>query len=365
MAFVGGKSGVQSDAEAASGLLRDYVSAETDAEASRLLERLFDDYIHPWCEDAARRTLRTYGLHGANQSDEQAEVAAEVMLQMAGRLREIRTGHATVIANLRGYVVSAVYNSCFGRIRGRCPQHAQLQNRIRYLLRNDQTFAVWTSVHGESLAGLRRWVGNENHVPAPVMQRSGETLRELLSGLFGTAGAPVRLTDLIVSAAESLGIADSPQTTFGETEHAASDPAADHVMMERQSLENLWGEVIQLPPSQRLALLLNLRDGGGNGVIELIPATGIATFDQLAAALNLSSLKLAAVWADLPMDDAGIAGMLGVTRQQVINLRKSARDRLARRRKKNDSNTRPEPSSGLRTGSSMRSRIRALFQGQK
>jgi hypothetical protein len=35
----------------------------------------------------------------------------------------------------------------------------------------------------------------------------------------------------------------------------------------------------------------------------------------------------------LPLDDATIAGLLGLTRQQVINLRKSARERLARRLK--------------------------------
>jgi hypothetical protein len=33
----------------------------------------------------------------------------------------------------------------------------------------------------------------------------------------------------------------------------------------------------------------------------------------------------------LPLDDATIAGLLGATRQQVINLRKCARERLERR----------------------------------
>ena len=39
----------------------------------------------------------------------------------------------------------------------------------------------------------------------------------------------------------------------------------------------------------------------------------------------------AEVWKDLPWSDLRIAERLGITRQQVINLRKCARERLARR----------------------------------
>ena len=63
----------------------------------------------------------------------------------------------------------------------------------------------------------------------------------------------------------------------------------------------------------------------------LIVLTGIALFDDLAAVLEMSPEALAAIWNDLPLDDLRIASMLQVTRQQVINLRKSARQRLERR----------------------------------
>jgi hypothetical protein len=43
--------------------------------------------------------------------------------------------------------------------------------------------------------------------------------------------------------------------------------------------------------------------------------------------------RLASLWNDLPIEDVEIAEHLGVTRQQVINLRKVARERLARRMK--------------------------------
>jgi len=83
-----------------------------------------------------------------------------------------------------------------------------------------------------------------------------------------------------------------------------------------------------------MALLLNLRgSGSGSGsAIALLVLLGVTTFDALAAALAMTGEELAAIWGELPMDDLTIAGRLGVTRQQVINFRQSARKRLGRRR---------------------------------
>jgi hypothetical protein len=54
---------------------------------------------------------------------------------------------------------------------------------------------------------------------------------------------------------------------------------------------------------------------------------------QLADVLQISVESFAEVWNDLPLEDAKIAELLGLTRQQVINARKSGRERLARRLK--------------------------------
>ena len=98
-------------------------------------------------------------------------------------------------------------------------------------------------------------------------------------------------------------------------------------------LKRLWEEVCELPRGQRAALLLNLRDADGGGCLGLLPATGVATTRQIAAALEVTDERFAEMWQHLPLDDAAIAGLLDVTRQQVINLRKSARERLSRRLK--------------------------------
>ena len=54
---------------------------------------------------------------------------------------------------------------------------------------------------------------------------------------------------------------------------------------------------------------------------------------QLAAALEINVADFVSIWTELPLEDVRIADLLGLTRQQVINARKSGRERLARRLK--------------------------------
>ena len=93
----------------------------------------------------------------------------------------------------------------------------------------------------------------------------------------------------------------------------------------------MWDEILQLPPRQRTALLLNLRDESGGAAIALLPVIRVATMRQVAAALEMSAEELAAVWDRLPLEDAAIGEKLGASQQQVANLRKCARERLSRR----------------------------------
>jgi hypothetical protein len=93
----------------------------------------------------------------------------------------------------------------------------------------------------------------------------------------------------------------------------------------------LWQEVCQLPRRQRLALLLNFKDGRGQDLVSLLPYTRTATIEQIAEAIELPLAEFLKLWNKLPLEDVTIAELLGATRQQVINLRKCARERLERR----------------------------------
>ncbi|HEU4387306.1 MAG TPA: hypothetical protein VFV34_05880 [Blastocatellia bacterium] len=63
----------------------------------------------------------------------------------------------------------------------------------------------------------------------------------------------------------------------------------------------------------------------------LLPMLRITTIRKMAEVLEMSSEEIGALWDKLPLEDSAIALRLGATRQQVINLRKCARGRLARR----------------------------------
>jgi hypothetical protein len=108
----------------------------------------------------------------------------------------------------------------------------------------------------------------------------------------------------------------------------------------RPTLGRLWKEICELPLRQRVALLLALKDGEGLDAVSLLGNAGVATMREISEVLEMKPADLAAMWDDLPLDDAAIAERLGIARQQVINLRKSARQRLAYRMGLDSSNRR-------------------------
>jgi hypothetical protein len=159
-----------------------------------------------------------------------------------------------------------------------------------------------------------------------------------LAAIFNCLGSPVEFDELVSGLAALLQIRDQPIESTDQNEDAVGFAVAGELDTAWQTekrifLQRLWQEVGQLPLNQRAALLLNLKDAGGRGCIALFPATGIATLGQLAEILEISVEELAVLWNELPLEDARIAEMLRLTRQQVINARKSARERLTRRLK--------------------------------
>ena len=139
-----------------------------------------------------------------------------------------------------------------------------------------------------------------------------------------------------------LGVSDEAVSLSEESEVASSmesrladqAPPAGEQIDNRRYLERLWTEICELPAHQRVALLLNLRDEGGSGMLGLFPVTGVASQARIAEAIGVSADRLAELWPRLPVDDEWIAGELRVSRRQVINFRKCARERLARRMRK-------------------------------
>jgi hypothetical protein len=146
------------------------------------------------------------------------------------------------------------------------------------------------------------------------------------------AGGPVDLDDLVrVAAAAWDTSAEAGTDAATAAAEASPAPRLDAALDCRRYLARLWEEVRQLPTRQRTALLLNLRDPQGHDMLELFTVTGTASLRGLAEVLDMPADTLAALWSELPLDDARLAERMRLTRQQVANLRKCARERLARR----------------------------------
>jgi DNA-directed RNA polymerase specialized sigma24 family protein len=304
-------------------LIRAWMKAEDADKASALLEEILLRHVAPVCRSVTRR--RRYS------AQEGADIESEVALRMVGRLRAVKKGLEPPLDDARKYVLTVAFSACHALVRRRYPERARLKNRIRYLASHDPRLAIWERQDRDWVVGLR---AQEGQTPGPEGPRPAPRRGELDQVLIAICkGGPLGLDDAVTLAAEALGISDGGAVA----EHDVADRVAgvDLQLSQRNELEWLWREVTELPERQRAALLLNLRDDGGHGVIELLPATGVATIRQIAAAVGIAVEQFAALWRDLPVEDARIGELLGVTRQQVINLRKAGRFRLLRRRQRN------------------------------
>jgi RNA polymerase sigma factor (sigma-70 family) len=358
-------------------LLLPFVRAQNAAESERLLSDLIVEHAEPIVNKIVNYKIRSARRGSSNESaDTEAEdVCGEVMLQLVQRLQSFRDDHTRrPIADFNAYVAVTTYNAYDRYISRKYPQRRRLKNGLRYLLTHRNGFALWQAKDETWVGGLSRWQqetdksinaseGNGAQ-PAPASKRP-QQLRddprafaldakiksewhdpkhgyELLSALFAWTNAPVEIDLLTSIVAEWWNVTDDAveldagfeaegREESARVQIADKGAGADIETERRVYLQRLWEEIGELLPRQRAALLLNLRDEGGRGIVDLWIIVGIATPEAMAAALSMDREAFAELWKELPLEDNRIAELLGLTRQQVINLRKSARERLARR----------------------------------
>ena len=87
--------------------------------------------------------------------------------------------------------------------------------------------------------------------------------------------------------------------------------------------------------SERVSVILQGEDLKNEALNDFIKSSGARVSGSYAGlgaqALEIPAPEFEKIWADLPLDDLRLADFLGATRQQVINLRKTARERLLKR----------------------------------
>lgn len=332
-------------------LLLPYLRAETDEESEQSLHQIISEHVDPVVREAAGRRLRRVGAARSNDAAQMEDIRSDVLVHLLARLRKLKAARdEEPIENLRGYVAQMTTHACYRYLRRKHPQRHILKDKLRYLLMRQSGFSMWESVEGEATVGFSAWRSSDlsanaerletlmrdpsGCVPAELSSREAGRTRPaaLLAAIFDYLGGALPFDDLVNIVARLWGIEDQVEADEETLSRVADTRASAGAELEaREYLRYLWEEIKQLPVRQRAALLLNLREEQGRSCIALLPLMGIAAMRQIAEALEISAAQLAELWKHLPMDDARIASRLQLTRQQVINLRKSARERLSRR----------------------------------
>ena len=328
-------------------ILMPYVAATDEDEANRAANVIFAEHTIRDVDRIIAFKTRSARLDAQAASD----LTSEVLVQLWIRLRKCREG-SEPIRCWSTYVKQTTQNTWRAYLRHKRPVWHALKNRIRYVIRNEADLTLWQHASGEWLCGLSAWRARP---PVDSERLSGivngsqsiddggsgiGTSPKDLAGQLRTflryVGGPVDL-DTVVGIVFRLQATEYHLVSEGEAKVAqrivAPTVPIDEDLARRETLGRVWSEICALPPNQLNALLLNLRGDDGFPALDLFTLAGIVEIPAVARALGLSPDDLARLLPHLPLDDATIGSMIGKTVQQVINLRKSARDRLRRRMK--------------------------------
>ena len=255
-------------------------------------------------------------------ADVPAEVRSEVLLRL---LRRLRDQESDPIERLEDYVAAIASRVIDDLVRAAFPEWARLKHRVRYVLEHDDRFVV--SSDGRNILALAPSLPSGGR---RVRSSTAAALAKTMIGVLRELYSPRSIDELVSEVAARSGIADpihADAVRMAGPRMQEPDVAVESL----QTLRALWMEIESLPTRQRLALLLNARDPAGDSVLRLLLESSAATRPELARALDVRERELESFIARLPLRDLAIADRLQLTRQQVINLRRAARDRLARR----------------------------------
>jgi hypothetical protein len=296
------------------------------------LEALLGDHAEKVIRRVIAQRFRR-GRIGALRDDDREDLGAVAMLRVLQRLRSADDPGGAAIADFDAYVATVTLHACDDLLRERMPKRTAAKNRLCYILHRDPRFAQWT-IGEEGVCGRVEWRAIRTVTRTVSLEgvrhlASSRDVRRLLEAIFAAAGEPVELEAVVNAAAELWQMNDRSPVALDDTV-TPSIPSHARETEERQFLGRLWSEIGLLNRPQRVALILNLRDESGPAA-ELFPLLGVATIRDIADSVGMPPGEFAPIWRELPLGDLRIASILGVTRQQVINLRKSARERLRRR----------------------------------
>lgn len=328
-------------------LIEEYLKAAETSDADEILVRLLEQLVEPLVTSLIRQKLHVTlkPTDDRRENQDALELAGEVKTLIVGKLAKLKEEQThTGIENFNGYVQAVIFNTTNHYLRRKYPVRLRLKNQLRYVLSHDKRFAIWSGLDGEWICGEAGWqyqnirnsifgIAKRDALkradPSPELADLGE----LLATIFSINEAPMLFGDLVSTvyearrATEPVEVPEDRCHDLSRNEHRATHDKLEHAA----ALKILWTGINQMPRRHRCALLLNLRTSEGEGLVTFFPVVRVASIAEIAKCLDMTDADLAAIWSDLPWDDKTIADHLGLTRQQVINLRQSARAMLKRK----------------------------------
>jgi hypothetical protein len=344
----------ETKADSSDSMLAPFLTARSESTSDELLRAIIDEHADPIIKKILRSKLRvSLNGRGTQQNQDALEIAGDLRATIISTLRALKENpNQTAIASFADFVAIKTYSACVDYFREKHPQRWRLRSLLRRRLRQNPRFALWQAEDKRWYASFsgRQDTGTQaeqsdaydsaSHPTDGKLSNAQIKSDEFLGALFERSAEPIGFDEVVKIAAEMWHIHDPPiesiDTGYLERDHqfTSSEPRVDLVLEQRLFFEQVWREACQLPVLQRAALLLNLKDSRDGGVISFLPFLGVASKEELARLLEMPYADFQKVWNELPLDDSRIAQMFGITRQQVINLRKTARERLARRMRK-------------------------------
>ena len=284
-----------------------------------------------------------------NDDDRNNQDALELLSEAKMRILRKLCKSGSAVEDVEAYTRVVARNVFHEYLRKKYPRRLSVKNQCRYLLTHHRDLRLWRGENDVYLCGLStverdaayaRSIEISSAIVADVhyggVRKEAATASEVVETVFlilRNVARPVVLDDLVSAVMERLRITDPIETW--QTEDTANLPSRSlsaQVDIEgKEFAKRLWSEILCLPVRHRAALLLNFRDENGDDLASSIVTGGAATIRDIAAALAVEADEFAQIWKDLPWDDMRIAEHLGLERQQVINLRQSAKQKLRRK----------------------------------
>jgi DNA-directed RNA polymerase specialized sigma24 family protein len=332
-------------------LLLPFLNSTDDQKSEELLQVLLQQHADPIIRRGIKRKLFALsGRAGSNHPERNVEdLHSETRLNLLRALRQMK-GHpgSKGIHNFSGYVSAIVRQVCDQQLRRLNPNRSRLESQLRYLCSHYQEFAIW-EIEGVFVVGKAAWKDQKltaKKVETETIQRKLGRLALATKGtkpligfcrtVFEESKGPIELDEMVRLAEAVTGISVLRYEPIDDSDHQFLDTteAADEKLHQQRYFQALWTEIVLLPSPQRTAILLGLKDPSGASLLPYFPLLQVATIEDIAYQFSFSRAEFAKLWNNLPLPDKELAQIIGVTTQQVANLRKCARERLTRRLKK-------------------------------